>query len=60
MNDEFIPSTVKVWAATLGALTLSISDVQAIVSIVALLVATGYTLWKWRRDAKRKTKEEKQ
>jgi|GEM_PF-5773255 len=59
MNDEAVNPLIKVWVAVLGALSLTLAEVQAIVSIVALLVATGYTLWKWHRDAK-KPKEEKE
>ena len=40
------------FAAWLGSITLM--QVQASVGICSALVVTGYTLWKWRKEAKEK------
>lgn len=43
---------LKVIGASLTAVTISIHDVEAILSVVSLLLAAGYTIWKWRKEMK--------
>jgi hypothetical protein len=45
-----ITDITKVWCAFIGA--LSLSAIQAMVSITAMLIAIAYTLWKWRKQMK--------
>jgi hypothetical protein len=47
-----IASTWKLLAAWLGSITLL--QFQAGLGICSTLVVMGYTLWKWRREAKQK------
>jgi len=44
---------IKVGAANLGAITITLANVQASLSIISLLVAISYTVWKWVRDSKK-------
>jgi hypothetical protein len=52
---ETIIDTVKVWVVNvtvLGAVTFA--DVESTIKCASWLAALGYTLWKWRSEAKAK------
>jgi uncharacterized membrane protein len=42
----------KLLASLIGSITLM--QFQAVLGICSTLVVMGYTLWKWRREAKQK------
>lgn len=58
MNEDTVHPLVKVWVATFGAITISLSDVLHIFQIASLIVAIAYTLWKWRQEARKKQTKE--
>lgn len=58
MNDEIVSPIVKVWTAVIVANAISLADILHIAQIGSLAVATGYTLWKWHRDSKKKNQKE--
>lgn len=45
--------TAKVVGANAGAITITASGVQQTLSIISIVLAIGYTIWKWRRDFKK-------
>jgi hypothetical protein len=62
-NNDTLIDTVKVVLANITAITFGFielermrDDVESWLKIASLLVAMGYTIWKWRSDYK-KTKK---
>jgi membrane protein implicated in regulation of membrane protease activity len=49
----------KVVGVTFAANAVSLADIEKIVSIASLVVATAYVLWKWYRDIQKNKKHEK-
>lgn len=50
------PDVLQVILAHLGAVAISFTDVELFFKILSLVLASGYTLWKWIHEWK-KTKK---
>ena len=42
------PDVLNVILAHLGAIAITLSDVETALKFISLITAIGYTLWKWR------------
>jgi hypothetical protein len=49
MSNDSI-NTIKVVLTNLGALTITVANIQTALSIVSLTLAICYTAWKWAND----------
>ena len=58
MNDEVIKPIAKVWGVTLGAISLTLSNILTVAQIAAVVIAAAYTLWQWRRAKNKADKED--
>lgn len=56
MTDISIIDVIKVGSLQVGVVTLAftLSDLKEILSIISILLAISYGLWKWRQDVKNK------
>lgn len=45
---------IELWAVNSTLLTVTLADIQSAVVIAFTLVSIGYTIWKWRNEAKKK------
>lgn len=56
MTDISIIDVIKVGSLQVGVVTLvfTLSDLKEILSIISILLAISYGLWKWRQDVKSK------
>jgi hypothetical protein len=54
MNDDLVRGLLAVWTANVVALVVSLADAHTWMQMLSLALAMAYTIWKWRRDAKRK------
>lgn len=52
MTQEKI-DTAKVIAASLTATGITIADVNSLLTTFSIILAIGYTVWKWRKDYKK-------
>ena len=53
MNEKVL-DTMKVGAANVGALGITLSDVNGVLTTISIGLAIAYTIWKWKRDVKKK------
>jgi hypothetical protein len=42
----------KVAGAAIGATTITIANINGILTTFSILLAISYTIWKWRKDYK--------
>jgi hypothetical protein len=45
--------TADVWLANIFAISISLVNIKDILSIFSLLMAIGYSAWRWHRDYKK-------
>jgi len=57
--DEVLKPLLKVWAATIGAITFTLANVQIVFSIILLALSICYTGWQWYRAKKKADREDK-
>jgi len=50
---------LSVWSFTISAWLLQLVHIQEIIAIVAGLLASGYTGWRWLRDLREEKKKNK-
>lgn len=48
---------IKVLAINIGAITITVANIKDALTIVSLLIAISYTVWKWGKDIKKKNYE---
>ena len=53
MDEHSSIKIVSVWLLQSVSFTASIADAKDIVIITSAIIATGYTLWRWRKDIKK-------
>ena len=53
MND-YAKALIGVWTANIVALVVSAADIHTWLQILSLAIASGYTIWKWRMEYRRK------
>lgn len=58
MNAMSLHKVFSVWFATTIVWIISLTEIEAILKVLAAAIAVGYGLWRWRRDYKKeKTKK---
>lgn len=63
LHNESMTDTIKVIIANISAITFGFiqldqmrDDIEWWLKIISLLLAIGYTAWKWRKDIKKQKK----
>ena len=57
MTENTVIDVIKVASMQLVALGIALSDVKEVLSIISILIAIFYAIWKWASDVKAKTKK---
>ena len=57
MTENTVIDVIKVASMQLVALGIALSDVKEVLSIISILIAIFYAIWKWTSDIKAKTKK---
>jgi hypothetical protein len=53
--DTRVGDTLKVWLAQIVAWLLSMAtSLIPLAQLISIALAIGYTIWRWRRDARKK------
>ncbi len=53
MDTQSKIDTAKVIGVAAGATSVTVADINAGLTTVAILISIAYTLWKWNKDVKK-------